>query len=344
MAVYTSIDDAQAQSLCDALALGQVVRLQGIAGGIENTNYFLHTQREGESVVKRVLTLFERLDATQLPYYLDLMAHLAQGEVAVPEPVAAAKTSGHPLVHHLAGKPASVVSCLDGTSELSPGPEHCALLGHTLARMHQVAASYPQHQPNLRGLAWWNDTVPGLLPHLSEELQQLLVAELAYQNHVASTAAYAALPRAAVHADLFRDNVMFATDAQGQLRLSGVFDFYFAGDDHCLFDLCVACNDWAVDLPTGQWDVPRLQALMSAYERVRPLGRAERQLMPALLRAAALRFWISRLWDWHRPRPAELLKPHDPTHFERILRCRRALDWPAAPAPAAVAPAEVLPA
>ncbi len=325
MAVYTHVSESQAQAVCDLLGLGQCVALKPIAGGIENTNYFLTTQRSQEAPIERVLTLFERLHANQLPYYLGLMGHLAARGVAVPEPVSKPSgLGGHPMVLELAGKPACVVARLGGASELAPTPLHCQQLGRTLAAMHLAGASYDARQPNLRGLAWWNDTAPLVLPHLSADQAALLSSELAYQNHISNTPAYQGLAQGAVHADLFRDNVMFSTNAHGQPQLTGVFDFYFAGHDHWLFDLCVALNDWAIDLDTGEFDAARRHALLNAYTQVRALSRAERQLMPAMLRAAALRFWVSRLWDWHRPREAELLKPHDPRHFERVLRCRLA--------------------
>jgi homoserine kinase type II len=187
-----------------------------------------------------------------------------------------------------------------------------------LARSHLAGRDYNRHQPNLRGLAWWNETAPTVLPHLSGAQAALLTEELAYQNHVAATPAYAALPRGAVHADLFRDNVMFDGS-----ELTGFFDYYFAGDDTWLFDLAVALNDWAIDLASGQTDVARARALLEGYQSVRALQDAERRLLPAMLRAGALRFWLSRLWDWHLPRQASLLKPHDPTHFERVLRARQ---------------------
>jgi homoserine kinase type II len=186
-----------------------------------------------------------------------------------------------------------------------------------LARMHMAGRSFQREQPNLRGLPWWNDTVPLVLPHLDPAQATLLRAELAFQNHVAASPAYAALPRGPVHADLFRDNVMF-----DGTELTGFFDFYFAGVDTWLFDLAVCLNDWCIDLPTGANDTARAQAFLAAYARVRPLSAAERQLLPAMARAGALRFWISRLWDFHLPREASMLKPHDPTHFERVLRQR----------------------
>jgi homoserine kinase type II len=186
-----------------------------------------------------------------------------------------------------------------------------------LARMHLAGEDYNRSQPNLRGLAWWNDTTPVIRPYLNEEQDRLLQSELAFQNHIAKSAAYQALPKGPVHADLFRDNAMF----EGE-KLTGFFDFYFAGNDAWLFDLSVSMNDWCIDLNSGEHAPDRALAMLNAYQEVRPLRPAERQLMPAMLRAGALRFWISRLWDFYLPRDAAMLKPHDPTHFERVLRAR----------------------
>ena len=156
-----------------------------------------------------------------------------------------------------------------------------------------------------------------VLPHIGPEQAALLRSELAYQNHVAASSAYAALPRGPVHADLFRDNVMFDGE-----ELTGFFDFYFAGVDTWLFDLAVCLNDWCIDLAQGAHDATRAASMLNAYQAERPLTAAERELLPAMLRAGALRFWISRLWDFYLPREASMLTPHDPTHFERVLRGR----------------------
>lgn len=309
MAVFTEVSNKEARELLRRLQLGTLKELRGIEGGIENTNYFL-TSDEGEYV----LTLFERLTAEQLPFYLHLMKHLAHGGIPVPDP--AANKSGD-ILHTVAGKPAAVVNKLRGKSQLAPEAVHCAAVGATLARMHLVGRDYDRQQPNLRGLPWWNETVPVVLPHIGEEQQALLRSELAYQNHIAESSEYAALPRGPVHADLFRDNVMFDGE-----ELTGFFDFYFAGVDTWLFDLSVCLNDWCIDLPSGVHDAARAQAMLDAYQSVRPLTAAERTLLPAMLRAGALRFWISRLWDFYLPREASMLKPHDPTHFERVLRER----------------------
>ena len=315
MAVFTEVSREEAAALLRKLQLGELTDMAGCAGGIENTNYFVSTELEGQRH-DHVLTLFERLTAEQLPFYLHLMKHLAGKGIPVPDPAADAKGE---ILHRLCGKPAAVVNRLRGKHELAPGPDHCAQVGAMLARMHLAGVDYPRQQPNLRGLAWWNETVPVVLPHLGAEQASLLRSELAYQNHVAASAAYEGLPRGPVHADLFRDNVMF--DA-GQL--TGFFDFYFAGCDTFAFDLAVCLNDWCIDLASGVADTERTQTMVQAYESVRPLTAAERQLMPAMRRAGALRFWISRLWDWYLPREASMLKPHDPTHFERVLRARLA--------------------
>jgi len=309
MAVFTPVTEEQAALLMSQLGLGELTELRGIEGGIENTNYFATTD-----LGDYVLTLFERLNHEQLPFYLYLMKHLAEKGIPVPNPAA---NSDGDILYTLCDKPAAVVNRLLGKSQLAPNAVHCAAVGAMMAHMHLAGEDYNRSQPNLRGLAWWNDTVPVVLPYLEEDQARLLQSELAFQNHIAQGAAYQALPKGPVHADLFRDNVMF----EGE-KLTGFFDFYFAGNDTWLFDLSVCVNDWCIDLNSGEHAPERALAMLNAYQEVRPLRSAERQLLPAMLRAGALRFWISRLWDFHLPREASMLKPHDPTHFERVLRAR----------------------
>jgi len=309
MAVFTPVTLEQAALLMSQLGLGKLTELRGIEGGIENTNYFATTD-----LGDYVLTLFERLNHAQLPYYLHLMKHLAETGIPVPNP--AANQDGD-ILHTLCDKPAAVVNRLLGKSQLAPDADHCAAVGAMMARMHLAGEDFNRSQPNLRGLAWWNNTVPVVLPYLDKDQASLLQSELAYQNHIAQGAAYQALPKGPVHADLFRDNVMFDGE-----KLTGFFDFYFAGNDTWLFDLSVCMNDWCIDLNSGEHAAERALAMLNAYQEVRPLRSAERQLLPAMLRAGALRFWISRLWDFYLPREASMLKPHDPTHFERVLRAR----------------------
>jgi homoserine kinase type II len=318
MAVFTEVSESSAQELLTQLKLGELVELQGIQGGIENTNYFL-TSSEGSFV----LTLFERLTHAQLPFYLYLMKHLAQGGIPVPDPVS---NQDGDILLTVQGKPAAVVNRLRGKSELAPTTAHCAAVGDMLARMHLAGRDFSRQQPNLRGLAWWNETVPVVLPFLSESQAALIQTELAHQNHTAASSAYTALPRGPVHADLFRDNVMFDGSPDAP-ELSGFFDFYFAGVDTWLFDVAVCLNDWCTHHSgdpnaDGMHDPAMTQAFIDAYQAVRPFTPAERQLLNPMLRAGALRFWTSRLWDFHLPREARMLQPHDPTHFERLLRQR----------------------
>ena len=318
MAVFTSVSPAEAGELTARLGAGDLLALKGIPSGIENTNYFV-TTTQGEWV----LTVFERLTAEQLPFYLRLMQHLARKGLPVPAP--RADRDGE-ILHQVAGKPAALVTRLPGHHQLAPDLHHCAQLGSLLARMHLAVADFALQQPNLRGLPWWQQMAPLLLPHLSRDQQQLLQQELAFQTTLAATSAHIALPRGAVHADLFCDNALF-DGLPGRELLTGAFDFYFAGTDSLAFDLAVCLNDWCLNADDASLDAPRAQALVQAYQAVRPLQAVEQRLLPALLRAAALRFWLSRLGDWHLPRPAALLNPKDPGHFERVLRVRIAVPW-----------------
>ncbi|MBK7050449.1 MAG: homoserine kinase [Rhodoferax sp.] len=323
MAVYTEVSLGEAHALFQQLKLGEVTALQGCAGGIENTNYFVTAARDGQTH-EYVLTLFERLTTAQLPFYLRLMKHLAVHGLPVPNPTA---NRDGDLVFDVKGKPAAVVNRLRGKSELAPTAVHCAAVGAALAKMHLAGRDFAMAQPHLRGLDWWNETVPLVLPHMTPDQTALIQSELAFQNHIAQGSSYLALPRGPIHADLFRDNVLFdSIDAQPEL--TGLFDFYFAGVDTWVFDIAVCLNDWCINQGSGAHQADLANSFMRAYITVRPLTGAERELLPAMLRAGALRFWISRLWDFHLPREASLLKAHDPGHFERVLRQRATLPPP----------------
>jgi homoserine kinase type II len=300
--------------LVASVGIGPLLALAPCAGGIENTNYFADTASG-----RYVLTVFERLRADELPFYLALMKHHADHGLPVPRPHGDA---GGSLLLALKGKPAAIVDRLPGEHHLAPDAVDCAAVGLVIARLHLSARDFVPAQPNLRGLAWWNETVPVVVPHLAAEQAALMQDELGYQCHLAASSAYATLPRAAIHGDLFRDNVMFV-----ERSLAGVFDFYFAGVDTLLYDVAVALNDWCIDLASGRLDDDRAHAFVAAYETVRPLETAEVRLLPALMRAAAFRFWLSRVWDQHLPREAVMLKAHDPEHFARVLVQRREAPW-----------------
>lgn len=318
MAVFTAVTEPQlAAWMRDYAHLGDVTDFRDILSGIENSNFFLMTTRGAY-----VLTIFERLTAQQLPFYLELMRHLATHGIPVPDPIPRADGT---LFGLLLGKPAAIVTKLDGAPELAPRAAHCIEVGQMLARMHLAGRDFPRHQPNLRSLPWWQETVPAILPFLAGEQRTLLTDELAHQQAFFSSADYAALPGGACHCDLFRDNVLFRSaspESAGAASLGGFFDFYFAGCDRWLFDVAVTVNDWCIDLASGKLDMSRMRSLVRAYQTVRAFTPEEIRHWNDMLRAGAYRFWVSRLYDFYLPRAARLLKPHDPTHFERILRER----------------------
>ena len=316
MAVFTPVTLTDLDHWITQFPLGPVRALRGIASGIENSNFFIDTD-QGEFV----LTLFENLSFAQLPFYLKLMDHLAAKGVAVPAPV---PTHSGELMAPLHGKPAAIVSKLSGACQMAPAPLHCEAVGAMLARMHLAAADFSIRQPNLRGLSWWRQTTPTVQSYLTPPQQLLLFEELEFQEAFADSAIYRGLPSGPIHADLFRNNVMF-----DGARLTGFFDFYFAGCDTWLFDVAVTVNDWCIDLASGALDAARARALLDAYHATRRFTADEQAAWRPMLRAAALRFWLSRLYDYHLPRDAELLTPHDPHHFQQILQQRIANAAPA---------------
>lgn len=309
MSVFTTVTPEQLSHWLRRYAVGELLEMQGIAAGIENTNYFVTTSRG-----RYVLTLFERLPAAELPFYLDLMSHLARNGIPCPAPIA---DRDQALFGTLNGKPAALVTRLTGSPILKPGKHHCALIGAALAHMHLAAQSYIGQLDNPRGLSWWRNTAPRVAPFLDSTKRALLMSELELQEN----ADMLVLPRGAIHADLFRDNALW-DGPPGTEALSGIIDFYFAGMDALLFDVAVTVNDWCTDA-VGKLDEIRLEALLSAYREVRKFTAAERAAWPMVLRAAALRFWLSRLFDFHLPRAGELTHAHDPEHFRRILELRR---------------------
>jgi len=321
MSVYTPVSADELATWLTRYALGEVHAFEPIAAGIENTNYFL-TADKG----RFVLTLYERVPAEELPFYLNLMAHLARSGVQAPAPEA--DRSGA-LWSFLNGKPAGLVTRLDGKPVLRPAVAHCAAVGAALGRMHVAVASYRGRLTNRRGPGWWRQAARAARPYLTAEQNALLAAELKFQTGFAKVK----LPRGAIHGDLFCDNVLFEDH-----RVSGIIDFGFAATDVLSYDLAITVNDWctvADAAHSGALDPERVAALVRAYANARPLSAEERTAWPALLRAAALRFWLSRLYDLHLPRAGELTHAHDPAVFERILRARIAASprFPEMPAP-----------
>ena len=304
MSVFTTVEQDELVKFLRHYQAGTLVAFEGISDGIENTNYFVTTDRQ-----RMVLTLFETHTHDEMGYFLNLMAHLAEHAIPSAHPVL--DTDGQYL-RTLNGKPAALVARLEGKSIDRPTTEQCALLGAILARLHLAGSEFSERRDNGRGHDWRVTTAAKLNTHIDPDAAAMLRAEVQYQDaHRFDT-----LPGGVIHADLFRDNVLWDDGT-----LSGIIDFYYACDDAWLYDVAVAVNDWCVT-DVGELDPQRLDVLISAYHDVRPITAAEAAVWPAILRAAALRFWLSRLHDWHFPRPGEIVHRKDPAVFERILRQR----------------------
>jgi homoserine kinase type II len=302
MAVFTSVSEAEFSAWLGDYSLGQLLELHGIASGIENTNYFVTTSNG-----RFVLTLFEILSADELPFYLNLMAHLARHGIPCPNPVA---NRANQFLGTLNGKPACIVSRLSGKSTSTPSTSQCAAIGAMLGQLHIAGQSFSQIMPNPRGTTWRAATARQVRPFLDAQQAALLDSEVmlhAQQN-------WTSLPQGVIHADLFRDNVLLEEN-----RIGGLIDFYFACSDVLLYDVAITVNDWCTN-SDGTLDAAKVQSLLRAYHAVRPLLVSEQRAWPLLLRSAALRFWLSRLFDLHLPRDGELIHAHDPRRFELILK------------------------
>ena len=305
MSVYTAVTADDLDAWLTRYTVGALTELSPIAAGIENTTYFVTTERG-----RFVLTLYERLPVEDLPFYLNLMAHLARAGVEVPAPIPDRTGAFFSILN---GRPAGLVRRIDGEPVKVPAPEHCAAVGNALARLHLASQSYRARLTNRRGPAWWRQAARAVRPFIAQEQNELLASEVKFQTGFGKVK----LPKGAIHGDLFCDNVLFAGE-----RVAGIIDFGFAATDFFAYDLAIAVNDWCVAGGCGDLDTERLATMVAAYHAVRPLTDDERAQWPALLRAAALRFWVSRLYDLHLPRPGELTHAHDPAPFERILRAR----------------------
>src|SRR5512139_3248893 len=274
MSVYTTVSAEDLDAWLARYAVGTLAELAPIASGIENTNYFVTTTRG-----RYVLTLYERLPPEDLPFYLNLMAHLARNgcEVPAPEPD---RTGA--LFSILNGKPAGLVARVDGAPIASPDAPHCRAVGGSLGRLHLASQSYRARLTNRRGPAWWRQAARAVRPFLTADQNALIETELAFQQGWSRLK----LPKGAIHADLFVDNVLFAGD-----RVAGIIDFGFAATDFLAYDVAIAVNDWCD--AEDALDAERATAFLAGYHAVRPLTDDERTQWPGLLRAAALRFWLS---------------------------------------------------
>lgn len=305
MSVYTIVEHAQLEEFLRHYDVGHLISFKGISAGIENTNYFVTT-----SAGEFVLTLFERLNYGEVLYFLELMAYLAQREVPSAHPLADQQER---YLQTLNNRPAALVERLAGQDISTPNLQHCYALGHALGYLHTISPSFPYRRPNGRGPHWWKITAEKVNPFLTPEESALLQEELHFQAQYR----YLDLPHGVIHGDLFRDNALFVAD-----NLSGLIDFYYACDDVLLYDVAVTANDWC-RLSDGQLEELRLHHFLEGYTQQRKLTRLEYQVWPVMLRAAALRFWLSRLQDSHFPRVGEITHIKNPDEFKAILQAHK---------------------
>ncbi|MCI0507896.1 MAG: homoserine kinase [Gammaproteobacteria bacterium] len=304
MSVYTSVIPSELKAFLQNYKVGELVSYQGITAGIENTNFYVDTT-SGQFV----LTLFEILKTEELPFYLELMAFLNERGVPSAHPIA--DRSGN-YVHELKGKPATLMQRLQGRSVLHPDTHHCESIGLALANLHVAGQSFYLKQDNVRGAKWRQKTGEQLLSGLNPEDADILQRELADQ----AESDFQTLPHGVIHADLFRDNALFVEN-----ELSGILDFYYACNDSLLYDVAITLNDWCVE-PDGALNFKRAHSLCNAYQSIRPVTTEEQKAWPLVLRQAALRFWLSRLWDSKFPKAGEMTFQKDPDEFKHILRAR----------------------
>ncbi len=302
MAVFTRVSEADIAAWLSNYSLGTLQELQGIPAGIENTNYFVTTSNG-----RFVLTLFEKLTADELPFFLNLMAHLARHGIPCPSPVA---DKNNRFLGKLNDKPACIVSRLSGKSVLQPNTAHCAAVGAMLGQLHSAGQSFSEQMVNPRGAAWRAEAAQKVKRFLTPQDAALLDSEVELHDlHPLSE-----IPRGVIHADLFRDNVLMDVE-----HIGGLIDFYFACTGKLLYDVAITVNDWCVNAE-GKLDAVHTRAMLNAYHAARPFTEKEAEAWPMALRVAALRFWISRLYDLHLPREGEIVNAHNPDQFKRILQ------------------------
>jgi len=306
MAVYTEVSDEELDAFIGSYAIGALTSFKGIAEGVENSNYLVHTAGG-----PYILTLYEkRVSPADLPYFLALMEHLAARGITCPLPVH--DREGRTL-KELAGRPAALITFLEGLWVRRPGIEHCAGLGQALGRFHLAGQDFPMRRANSLSLPGWRalfasigseaDRIkPGLAGVMEKELHHL-------EGHWPQD-----LPQGVIHADLFPDNVFFLGD-----KVSGLIDFYFACTDMLAYDIAVCLNAWCFETD-GSFNVTKARALLQAYEAVRPLTKAELQWLPTLARGAAFRFLLTRTYDLLNTDANALVKTKDPNEYLRKLR------------------------
>lgn len=305
MSVYTAVSSQQLQGFLDLYSLGSLIEYSGIQAGIENTNYRV-TSSKGDFI----LTVFESLSIQELADYLHLLNHLSQSNFPAPTPQLSKLSS---FVNVLEGKPAAFFNCLPGCSIESPSESDCSKMGRSLAKLHGISQSSGFDKKNIKDLIACENTFNKIKHYLPNSDIELLSAELTFQLNYPMPS----LPQGVIHADLFKDNVLF-----DQGSVSAVLDFYNACYDYYLFDIAVACNDWCVEKNTVNQQ--KIQAFLQGYQEIRPLTQNEAAHFIVFLRRAALRFWLSRLEHQLSPKQGELTLTKDPLIFRTILEQHKA--------------------
>ena len=316
MAVYTDVPDDDLRAFVAQYALGEVISCKGIAEGVENSNFLLRTETG-----TYILTLYEkRVDPKDLPFFIALMDHLAAHGIACPTPV---HGRDGVALRHLCGRHAAIISFLDGMWPRRIQPFHCAGVGRALAELHRAGSNFQMTRPNNLSVAGWRPLFERcharaheVRPDLAEELTAELAAlEAAWPRN---------LPRGTIHADLFPDNVFFRGE-----RLTGIIDFYFACSDFFAYDLAICLNAWCFE-SDGSFNVTKARLLLSSYRAVRPFAEAELAALPLLARGSALRFLLTRLYDWLNHPAGAMVRPKDPLEYLQKLRFHRSVAGPGA--------------
>ena len=316
MAVYTDISDEELEAFVAEYDIGTVVSCKGIAEGVENSNYLLHTDRG-----PYILTLYERrVEPEDLPFFLRLMEHLAENGIACPTPIHGRDGK---VLRELCGRPAAIVTFLQGLWPRRIMPEHCTEVGAALARMHIAGESFPMRRPNNLSVAGWRKLYEHCADH-ADDVRVGLAREIAGELDVVESAWPTDLPKGVIHADLFPDNVFFKGGS-----LSGIIDFYFACTDFLAYDIAICLNAWCFERDNS-FNVTKARLLLASYSRVRPIDDAELDALPLLARGSALRFLLTRLYDWLNQPEGALVTPKNPIEYLHRLRFHRQVGSPAA--------------
>jgi homoserine kinase type II len=306
VAVYTDVGAEELESFLSGYGIGELLSYKGIAEGVENSNFLLHTTSG-----YFFLTLYEkRVAKDDLPFFLGLMAHLASRGINCPQPV---KNNKNEILGQLAGRPAAIIDFLEGVWPRKPNASHCAAVGDALAKLHLAGGDFTMTRANALSVSGWRplfDVAASRADELRHGLHDFLAAEL---DHLEKSWPRD-LPRGVIHADLFPDNVLFLGD-----KLSGLIDFYFACNDILAYDVAICLNAWCFE-SDHSFNVTKARAFLNAYSKVRTLSAAERKALPLLARGAALRFLLTRLVDWLNVPPGALVRPKDPLEYVRKLR------------------------